>query len=736
VSEKQRKVTFDAEIHPEKQHIPPNLQFAHLPSIVSIENYSNVDDASYYSQRSILKNSPERCDFITNYFIDIPPPQTENLLCLDILEEETVFKPNSPNKLKLESINREFNNNFEDIFEEELVEDCIEDTPLTCETLEDRVSFETCDIFASYNDNLPVVPDIINGEYIDDLSVEEEVLHNLGDQDFITNDYIDEVLEVIDSVEFTTEEEFVSHKSDVLLNSENAYEHNLDPNELKEDPVNESWIDTKELSPEVDFKNHTSQDQTDDIFIKEKSEVILELNPISSISILEDLDQDNFKELVSCEDTFQNSDSKYENNLSENISEHNNDNSSPSTTECLRKTSESLLYTNSILKDIISAGNRKLSRETFNIDINNNHNVDINNNKNLNVDINNNLNVDINNNLNVDINNYLNVDLNNNLNVDLNNNSCVDINNNVQDHSLHNSLQRKTASIVIPVDISRTANDTEHVSRKISDNNQEINENTSDHKRHRHKYDKKRHSRKDVSSRKHSHSKKPKVDIEQEDTPLSRYELKSAEAKLKFQIFQRKMSANAGIENQNLNYAGEPDNLEPHMRDFQKESQILIWIYNMIDEAARVDFEFFLKDGCILCKLMNRIVPGCIPEEEITWEGPRSKQKNIANFLREAESYGVPKARLFFPQDLLQLRNLPRVTRCIYALAKVVQEDTAMDADTPSLGDEPSFMKEVNKTIMIPGHRDTKDVMNQLITSTTTTTSEETTKRNKHSLYQ
>ena len=69
---------------------------------------------------------------------------------------------------------------------------------------------------------------------------------------------------------------------------------------------------------------------------------------------------------------------------------------------------------------------------------------------------------------------------------------------------------------------------------------------------------------------------------------------------------------------------------------------------------------------------MNRIQPGCIPEEEITWEGARSKQKNIAMFLEAIENYGVPKAKLFHMEDLLQLRHIPRVTRCIYALAKLV----------------------------------------------------------------
>ena len=71
---------------------------------------------------------------------------------------------------------------------------------------------------------------------------------------------------------------------------------------------------------------------------------------------------------------------------------------------------------------------------------------------------------------------------------------------------------------------------------------------------------------------------------------------------------------------------------------------------------------------------MNKINPNSIPEDQITWEGAKSKQRNISNFLKEAENYGVPKAKLFFPEDLLQLRHIPRVTRCIYALAKIVSQ--------------------------------------------------------------
>ena len=146
---------------------------------------------------------------------------------------------------------------------------------------------------------------------------------------------------------------------------------------------------------------------------------------------------------------------------------------------------------------------------------------------------------------------------------------------------------------------------------------------------------------------------------------------------------------------------------------------------------------------------MNRIKPGCIPEDDITWEGTRSKQNNITNFLTKAEEYGVPKEKLFFPEDLLHLRHIPRVTRCIYALAKIVfefiifdmnrfiflcilqaQADPKLGDEVPQLGDEPNFVKPTKKVDM-PGHRDTRDVLNQLTAKKDDAKKQQT----KHSLY-
>lgn len=39
------------------------------------------------------------------------------------------------------------------------------------------------------------------------------------------------------------------------------------------------------------------------------------------------------------------------------------------------------------------------------------------------------------------------------------------------------------------------------------------------------------------------------------------------------------------------------------------------------------------------------------------------------------QAYGVPRELLFEPEELLYLRNIPKVTRCLYALGQCVSKD-------------------------------------------------------------
>lgn len=128
------------------------------------------------------------------------------------------------------------------------------------------------------------------------------------------------------------------------------------------------------------------------------------------------------------------------------------------------------------------------------------------------------------------------------------------------------------------------------------------------------------------------------------------------------------------------------DHLEAHHRDRTKESQILLWIWNSLEEISCLDFDQYLRDGSIICRLMNFIKPGSI-KGEIETKTIKQKLQNVNKFLSACAAYGVPKHLLFKTDDLVYLQHVPRVTRCLFALGKLVEEDG--DYDGAELGDEP-----------------------------------------------
>ena len=70
---------------------------------------------------------------------------------------------------------------------------------------------------------------------------------------------------------------------------------------------------------------------------------------------------------------------------------------------------------------------------------------------------------------------------------------------------------------------------------------------------------------------------------------------------------------------------------------------------------------------------MNTIKPGSIPGEITPGTNIKHKRENIEKFLSACSSYGVKKDELFAVEDLLLLQNIPKVTRCIFALGKLVR---------------------------------------------------------------
>jgi len=108
-------------------------------------------------------------------------------------------------------------------------------------------------------------------------------------------------------------------------------------------------------------------------------------------------------------------------------------------------------------------------------------------------------------------------------------------------------------------------------------------------------------------------------------------------------------------------------------RDPAQETEVLTWIEEVLDvKLDDKQFEDVLKDGVILCQLMNKIVPGAI--KKIQTRGTNFQlMENIQRFQAAIRKYGVPDEEIFQTADLFERRNIRQVTLCILALARVTQ---------------------------------------------------------------
>merc|ERR1712013_290216 len=94
------------------------------------------------------------------------------------------------------------------------------------------------------------------------------------------------------------------------------------------------------------------------------------------------------------------------------------------------------------------------------------------------------------------------------------------------------------------------------------------------------------------------------------------------------------------------------------------------------------DFGSILKDGVVLCKLINKIQPDSV--KKFKEKGPAVKK------------YGVPDEEVFQTPDLFEGRNLPQVALCLFSLARATQNHPEFNG--PSLGPKTATKNERNFT--------------------------------------
>lgn len=120
-------------------------------------------------------------------------------------------------------------------------------------------------------------------------------------------------------------------------------------------------------------------------------------------------------------------------------------------------------------------------------------------------------------------------------------------------------------------------------------------------------------------------------------------------------------------------------------RDPELEEQALTWIEQNLGETIdrKTPYEEVLRDGIILCKLMNKLMPGCIKKID-TKGGNFALMQNIERFQTAARKWGVPENEVFQTVALWEKKNIPQVTLCIHALAREAQKHAEYSG--PSLG--------------------------------------------------
>lgn len=87
--------------------------------------------------------------------------------------------------------------------------------------------------------------------------------------------------------------------------------------------------------------------------------------------------------------------------------------------------------------------------------------------------------------------------------------------------------------------------------------------------------------------------------------------------------------------------------------DHNAEKLVRDWIEAVSGEKVEGGFGPALKNGQILCKLINAIKPGSVKKIE-TSAMPFKQMENISNFLRACRALGVREYELFETVDLYE----------------------------------------------------------------------------------
>jgi len=119
--------------------------------------------------------------------------------------------------------------------------------------------------------------------------------------------------------------------------------------------------------------------------------------------------------------------------------------------------------------------------------------------------------------------------------------------------------------------------------------------------------------------------------------------------------------------------------------DPELENEVTQWIEAVANQKKEdKSFAEWLKDGHVLCALVNAIKPGIVKKVN-TSSLPFKQMENITYFMNAARDLGVPESAMFGTPDLYEEKNIGSVVTCIFTLGGAIQVSTP-EFKGPKLG--------------------------------------------------
>lgn len=118
--------------------------------------------------------------------------------------------------------------------------------------------------------------------------------------------------------------------------------------------------------------------------------------------------------------------------------------------------------------------------------------------------------------------------------------------------------------------------------------------------------------------------------------------------------------------------------------DKQAEAKAIEWIRQVTGEPLTKGFFADLQNGVVLCKIVNRIKPGCVPKIIQNPKHFLESRANINAFISACVELNVESSDMITPLDLGESsKDVFQLQQCIFALSRRAQ---ALGTGLPSLG--------------------------------------------------